>query len=555
MTIRLLCAYDKYPANAIVTLDSGTEAGLVNAKMASTNTAGGVPYVPPAAPNQLSRAQILKDGSGNVLGLADANGNRVDVGGAVATITGTPGINNTLTATLPAGVLGTLQWTRTTKAVPPVKSNIAGAVANAVNSLNYVQQQADGGCLIGCDASNQVAPSSLIDCPPSQVVTNNAIVASTQYPTASVQIPNGIGCQVPRFASSEGAISNLVFTDVRGYINSTFGISFAADSSTVTLTKYVEYPQGTFTPVLYGGSAAYGISLALPIRTSDPVNITIPAGAAWWEHTIMMDGTPKDMTILELPAGSTALGTLHAKYTTVGNAPAHQSAGTTSINYFGASLITGTIAAANVKSHAFLGDSVAWGEGDITGVGVKGSSGYLGRLFDKNGKAYVKIAKPGMSAFDMVAVFAAASPYFDPFITLVNATATNVANEFGVNDLRLSRTQTQLLADYQTIYSKFSGKTIAQTTLTNRSSSTDAYATTVNQTARSDGNWGAQNAVNDAIRAGLANVTTVIEASDAASTARNSRIWPAPPVPTVDGTHPNSYMANVMATAITFVPA
>ncbi|MYN42733.1 hypothetical protein GTP55_25650 [Duganella sp. FT109W] len=91
----------------------------------------------------------------------------VNSGSTVATITGTPGINNTLTATLPAGVVGTLQWTRTTKAVPPVKSNIASAVANAVNSLTYVQQQADVGCFIGCDASNQVSPSSLIDCPAS----------------------------------------------------------------------------------------------------------------------------------------------------------------------------------------------------------------------------------------------------------------------------------------------------------------------------------------------------------------------------------------------------
>jgi len=85
---------------------------------------------------------------------------------AAATITGTPGVNNTLTATLPAGVIGTLQWTRTTKAVPPVKTLISGAVANAVNSLAYVQQQADGGCLIGCDASNQVSPSASVDVPP-----------------------------------------------------------------------------------------------------------------------------------------------------------------------------------------------------------------------------------------------------------------------------------------------------------------------------------------------------------------------------------------------------
>lgn len=41
MTIRLLCAYGKFPTNAIVTLDAATEAGLVANKDASFNTAGG----------------------------------------------------------------------------------------------------------------------------------------------------------------------------------------------------------------------------------------------------------------------------------------------------------------------------------------------------------------------------------------------------------------------------------------------------------------------------------------------------------------------------------
>ncbi|UOD30708.1 SGNH/GDSL hydrolase family protein [Massilia violaceinigra] len=46
MTIRLLCAHAGYPANAIVALGTGTEAGLVAAKMATTELAGGISYVP-----------------------------------------------------------------------------------------------------------------------------------------------------------------------------------------------------------------------------------------------------------------------------------------------------------------------------------------------------------------------------------------------------------------------------------------------------------------------------------------------------------------------------
>ncbi|NRR28886.1 hypothetical protein HSX11_01690 [Oxalobacteraceae bacterium] len=56
MTIRLLCAYDKYPANAIVSLDAGTEAGLIAAKTASASLTGGVTYYPPPTSKPLTAA-------------------------------------------------------------------------------------------------------------------------------------------------------------------------------------------------------------------------------------------------------------------------------------------------------------------------------------------------------------------------------------------------------------------------------------------------------------------------------------------------------------------
>lgn len=76
MTIRLLTAYDKYPINAIVTLDAGTEAGLVAAKMASTTTIGGVPYVAPVVPAQRYSTQVEVDATGAITGLARSGENR-----------------------------------------------------------------------------------------------------------------------------------------------------------------------------------------------------------------------------------------------------------------------------------------------------------------------------------------------------------------------------------------------------------------------------------------------------------------------------------------------
>lgn len=52
MTVRLLCAYERYPVNAIVSLDAGTEAGLIAAKQASADTTGGTPFMPISGPVQ-----------------------------------------------------------------------------------------------------------------------------------------------------------------------------------------------------------------------------------------------------------------------------------------------------------------------------------------------------------------------------------------------------------------------------------------------------------------------------------------------------------------------
>lgn len=85
MTVRLLAAYGQYPINAIVTLDAGTESGLVAAKLATTNATGGVPYVQPAVPNQRYSAQVEIDSGGNLVGVIGPSGNVLPVGGGPST--------------------------------------------------------------------------------------------------------------------------------------------------------------------------------------------------------------------------------------------------------------------------------------------------------------------------------------------------------------------------------------------------------------------------------------------------------------------------------------
>lgn len=86
MTIRLLCDYAKFPANAIVTLDAGTEAGLVTSKMATTDTAGGTVFftdvIAPAPVPALAGGQpiALKLGERTIVVLPE--GSVLNVGGS-----------------------------------------------------------------------------------------------------------------------------------------------------------------------------------------------------------------------------------------------------------------------------------------------------------------------------------------------------------------------------------------------------------------------------------------------------------------------------------------
>lgn len=96
MTLRLLTGWDRYPANAVVTLDPGTEAGLLAAGLADLNTALGVPWRAGEAPviDGAPARWVLKGGqlrglrapSGEVLPLplpaSRSGGNRVVIFGS-----------------------------------------------------------------------------------------------------------------------------------------------------------------------------------------------------------------------------------------------------------------------------------------------------------------------------------------------------------------------------------------------------------------------------------------------------------------------------------------
>jgi lysophospholipase L1-like esterase len=250
---------------------------------------------------------------------------------------------------------------------------------------------------------------------------------------------------------------------------------------------------------------------------------------------------------MELNAGASTLGVDD------GNVAADQGnsgtiSATTGINTFGPCAIIGTVNASAARSFLIVGDSLSWGQGDDSGVGAQDSSGFLQRMLGRLGYPCYTWAKGGQQAADVAPITATLNA--DTSSSLMSF--TDVILQHGVNDLRLGRTVAQIEADLQTIAATASitSKRIWKTTITPRSDSTDAWATLANQTAKTDGTMASINALNADIRAGLPNMTNVIEAADAAMSARDSDIHKAPPAGTVDGTHFNSTRAALIASLL-----
>lgn len=438
------------------------------------------------------------------------------------------GTTNTVSDAFGASMVGMKYATDTDGALTPPNSNPARLTSQ-------------GGLLDGSGSSNQFGTTVGI-----------AVGNKVTIPTFGVTYATGQGSQRSHYATKQGDILSLTFTDVFWFIDDSFVVNTTGTSSTATFAKYVEYPQGTFTPVTFAGSATYIINnTTVRQLTSDPLSITIPAGAQWWEHTVQVTGSNRAVPVHEAPANHSVIGSGDCIYTTTANAPAHQASGDAGVNTFGAALITGIVAAVNAKAVLGVGDSIVFGQGDITSSGSKGGSGWLERKIDALGLPITKFAKKGMSASNLAALITANATPFAEFAALLPAAHTDVICEYGINDLRLGRTQAQILADHQTIYGKFPNAVIGQTTLTARSDSTDGWVTEVNQTPKTDGNMAALNSVNAAIRARPAKVSTVLEVANLTMSAPDSDIWKAPPnlgfTPVLDGTHPTSAMAGYIS--------
>lgn len=383
------------------------------------------------------------------------------------------------------------------------------------------------------------------------IIPTTGLVANRfQAYTTTATIAADFTFRREHYSHPDGSITDIRTVDGSWYFNTSFVAANAP--ATFVFKRYIEYPADVFHQVTWvevGGSTTLSLAPGVGARKSDVIlssvtglPLVIPAGTKFWERTVKTNAS-SSLVLAQLPANANVIGVDDGTSASdLGNSGTiNPSAG---VNTFGALAMEGTINATNARSFVIASDSLGFGTGDTTSVGAKGGSGWIARLLDIYGYPYVKLARGSQQSNE----FTTGTKHID----LINALSfSDAIVTHGLNDLSLgSRAVADILTSLQTIYGYFSTKRVYRTTLNPRTTSTDSWATTANQTIATDGNMAGFQDLQNAFRAVESGVDAVIEFADQCMPSRDANIWTAPPAATADGVHPNSTKVAAMAAAL-----
>ncbi len=364
-------------------------------------------------------------------------------------------------------------------------------------------------------------------------------------PQTLVAQASGQTSRAMHYAHPAGAISNLKMIWANWCYDSS-GAELATGNS-ITIKASVEYPAGVFRQVLFGGSAS-GTLANGGLIASDPASITIPAGAQFWVRTYMLPNADPNtnVPICTLPATATVLATTDGNANGTDSTMSGVIGQSSTVNCIRPTAIIGDVAAKGAKAFVLAGDSICFGEGDVSSTGSNASSGYLARALASKA-SYMKICRQGQGVHEALG----GTTRLQALIAALNGSYTDVVFQYGVNDLRLRGNVSQLESEMLSYLSLYNGRK-SVCTLTPRTDSTDSWATTGGQTQKA-APWALSdlNTYNNYVRGLPAGVSRCIEAADGAMSARDSGLWAAAtPGKTLDGTHPTPVAAAAVSDSV-----
>lgn len=299
-----------------------------------------------------------------------------------------------------------------------------------------------------------------------------------------------------------------------------YGSGEVATGASATIKASVEYPAGTFTQVLFSGSASGTIPSGSQL-VSDAVSVSIPDGATFYvrSHFTCASGFPYNGR-----TGDTANGDRIA-FATSGLADKTMSdplAANAAANFFYSPVAI--IAMTTKPAIMCMGDSKCFGYSDIA-TGTSGDAGELARSIGPL-RAYINAGCSGETTTAYLAQHTQRAKLYQY--------CSHFVSQYGVNDIFGGFAAATTYANLATIRALVSTKPFYQGTISPQSTSTDAWATTVNQTTKAQNP--ARVTLNGLIRANSNGFNGWFEIADVVETARDSGIWLAPGY-TPDGVH------------------
>jgi lysophospholipase L1-like esterase len=318
----------------------------------------------------------------------------------------------------------------------------------------------------------------------------------------------------------KSAVSALSIVLPGWYVNGQTETAAASASWTAS----IEYPANTFVQVTFGGSTTGTIANGGNL-VSDMMPVSIPKGAKFWVR--LFQNAPSKAIYFNYYAGDgTAYFTSPATDLTMSTAAI--SSGALSASIFAST--TTPIAILGMSTDpaiGIFGDSIAVGRGDTADAGVP-LQGHLGRAFGAN---YAE-GNMGISG-DTMATFLAGNAkrmslaqYF-----------THFAINMGINDVTGGASAATVATNTNALVALFGGKPVALCTLAPKTTSTDSWATTANQTVTAS--EATRVTENTRRLAGVPGVKAIYDVNPAVESVASpeSGLWKAPSY-TADGTHP-----------------
>lgn len=352
------------------------------------------------------------------------------------------------------------------------------------------------------------------------------------------------------------AITSLQIVIVNWFVDATGTGNETGLGGSTTVEASVEYPANTFTRIQFSGIDAGSVASGATL-VSDACSVTIPDGAQFWVRMyktsatgIVYMGFPNSRTIKDETLGDAATFGVSGVTNQVMSGTVTSNANSANVRD-GPVVIIGTT---SKRTFFLLGDSICQGYED-TPDGVTGRMGILARSIGEN-YGYINA---GISS-DRATYWAGSHTGRGPLMDY----CTDVIVQLGFNDIfSASRTASQVKTDLGTIYTyavTTKGKRCYQTTITPKTTSTDSWATTANQTVTGQESVKAgTGSVNEWIRANTAAIDGYFETADVLESARDSGKWKVDGTAnkyTPDGIHPDvdGYVLVQSSEVVAFVP-